>query len=757
MTATDIPLQDLPLWMRRARRGVDWGVLLCMAFSLLAAWPFILQPGLPRTNASENYVFRAAEYAQAISEGHLYPRWSPNAFGGYGAPIPSFVAPGAAYIPALIQFFFTNDPVSAVRIVYVLSLLVAGAAVYAFVTRRAGAGAGLLASVLYVFSPYLALQAPHVLGDLPTCIGMALLPSLLWGVDRLLAHNRPLDVLWVAFTSAALALTHPQFALAAFGITLPYGFWFVLVHDRRAHWQLVLLAVTLGIGLAAFYWLPLLTEQGDILWRSSGEAPSLTLNFGALFAPLRPVDLNELVPTPQLTLGLSVTAFTVGGLVAAAHFRARAAFQWLFFAIGFMLLALALFVFPMQIWLLGPIILCLSVGGTSLLFWRARAPGLDIPLMLVAALGLSSTLWFAPRWAESFGDTSAAAQVQHEQLGYGVATLPYGALIPATISENVLPDQMLLSSYGADIVRKIAVQTGVQIGVLTHTTQSDRFQIEASAHATLQILTAYFPGWTATLNDNPLAVQRDPHTGLITVNIPGAASGELVISLGSTVVRTVSWFVSLGAFALTLFITSRRLSSSGEAYEELQLLSIRDSRLALLVIVAFGTLLLLFATPLSPFSLAARPGYTLDDSVGLRSRTEVGLEVLSYRLENRDLAAGDKLRLTLYWRTLRFLPANYRTQVSLVNIANGEAVFITPLHHPGGYPTQRWLTNRFVTDTYLLDLPLNLRPGSYALAVEVYNCTADCTPENRLTFFDQNGGAQGQSLVLPEALTVQVQ
>ena len=139
---TQINREDLPIWMQNSLRGTDWGVLIVLVFSLLAGWPFLLQPGLPRTNASEHYVYRAADTAQAFAEGRLYPRWSPNALMGYGAPIPQYYPPGATFVPALIDFFITNDPTLAVKLVYALALCLAGAAIYAFVARRSGAGGG---------------------------------------------------------------------------------------------------------------------------------------------------------------------------------------------------------------------------------------------------------------------------------------------------------------------------------------------------------------------------------------------------------------------------------------------------------------------------------------------------------------------------------------------------------------------------------------------------------------------------------------
>src|SRR5688572_7527312 len=224
-TFIEIPPENLPDWMRQARRGIDWGMLLILGFSLTIAMPFITQGDLPHTNASENYVYRAADYAMALLEGRLYPRWSANVFGGYGAPIPHYFPPAPGYIAAAIQVLFTADAVLAVRIVYVLALSLAGAMVYAFVTRRAGAAAGLLAGMLYVYSPYIGLTAPHILGDLPGVMTFALMPALLWSVDRLIVRNRPLDVLLITLTPSGLYLTSFRAALISTLLAVILATW----------------------------------------------------------------------------------------------------------------------------------------------------------------------------------------------------------------------------------------------------------------------------------------------------------------------------------------------------------------------------------------------------------------------------------------------------------------------------------------------------------------------------------------------------
>jgi hypothetical protein len=256
---TPIPTkEELPYWMRQALRGVDWGVLLVVALSLAMAWPFILQPGLPHTNASENYVYRAADYAQSLQEGRIYPRWAAHALGGYGAPIPHYYPPGAGYSAGFVQVFLTGDAVTAVRIVYIAAICLCGSMMYVFVTRRAGSAAGVLAATLYVASPYVGMTAPHVLGDLPGVMALALLPTLLWAVDRLMILNRSHDVALVALTVAAFMLTSPRDAVPAFALAALLMAWHIGAVNRRTRWPLVLMAFLLGIGMAAFFWLPVL-------------------------------------------------------------------------------------------------------------------------------------------------------------------------------------------------------------------------------------------------------------------------------------------------------------------------------------------------------------------------------------------------------------------------------------------------------------------------------------------------------------------
>jgi hypothetical protein len=51
-TTIEVLPKDWPDWMRQARQGIDWGIVLIFAFSLTIAMPFLARNDLPHTNAS---------------------------------------------------------------------------------------------------------------------------------------------------------------------------------------------------------------------------------------------------------------------------------------------------------------------------------------------------------------------------------------------------------------------------------------------------------------------------------------------------------------------------------------------------------------------------------------------------------------------------------------------------------------------------------------------------------------------------------
>lgn len=752
--------QDLPIWMRRALRATDWGALLSIAFSILIALPILMQPSLPHTNAGEHYVFQTANIATALQEGRLWPRWAPHALGGYGAPIPHYYPQAAGYLAALFQIVLTGSPVFAVQVVHAIALIGAGMLIYTWVARRAGAQAGLLANILYSFSPYVGLVAPHVLGDLPGVVCHMLLPLLLWSLDRVLTTRHPIDLIVTGLTTSLLLITDIRYAALSCCLALVYVAWDARTQPRRAVWRYALVALLLGAGVASFFWLPALTERDAVMWRSIMQAPDYRLSFENMLAPLRQTDPAELTPTPQFTLGFALVAFTIGGIFWIALTRAWKSLSALFLGCGVALALIALLRLPDQTWLLGGITFCFAIAASASARLRMHfRPRRRFALGLLGSLVLLSAalpIWLFPFSRDDFGGTSGAAQIQYELQGFGIAGLPPGLPLPTTLSPNLVPNRALLESYTGREITKIDtlyLNSNVQLGFLEHTSNSDRIQVQTYAPTSITVLTAHFPGWRVSTTAGAVSVNRDEQTGLISLDIPNPLAGELTISLESTPARAIGWAVSWLMHGLLIFFSRRQYQRREDSLAEYPLLTRRESQAGFILLAAMTALALLgYGGALDP--LRTQPNQTLTITLPLNTRTDAGLEAAAFQLSKPTYQAGETLNLTLYWRALRFLDENYRVQVALVDPADGEAVIATDIRSPSLYPTRRWLPSRFVADRYALHLPADLPAGDYALRVEAFSCADSCTRETRLAFFGENGTPLGRSLLLPALIPI---
>ena len=155
---TVLKREDLPLWMQKTLRGTDWGVLIVLGLQ---------SAGGVAVPAATGAAAHQRQRALCLSRRRHRRRHSPKG-GCIRAGRPTRSAATArrsrtiparrGLCPGAARLLLTNDATSAVKLVYAAALCLAGTAVYAFVTRRSGAEAGVIAALLYVYSPYVGLD-----------------------------------------------------------------------------------------------------------------------------------------------------------------------------------------------------------------------------------------------------------------------------------------------------------------------------------------------------------------------------------------------------------------------------------------------------------------------------------------------------------------------------------------------------------------------------------------------------------------------
>lgn len=772
----DIPTEQLPSWMRRARQSVDWGILLVFLFSLIASWGFIVHDDLPHTNAGENHVYAASEYAQAFKQGVLYPRWSASSMGGYGAPIYNFYPPALSYISALIDVLFVDDPVVAMRIVLVSAFVLAGSMCYVLVLRVAGSMTALLASILYIFSPYINLTAPHLLGDYQSVLLFALYPMALWNLNRLLTFRNPFDLALGAMIYAGVILVDPRVLGVVVVLSLPMLIWW--------RWQSyesilrflgsvtrLLIALFLGLGLSAFFWMPALLEHHQTAWIAQSSATAdAHLTWLELLSFGRMIDVQEMNPSPYFNLGWGlIFALLVSlTLVFKRKWTVRKRQRWvwhlLYLGLGVGLLIGVMAFSPQAVWMLAPIVLCLTLGASGLSLWRDELPPLlqsvFIPIILMIVLMLNITAWTGTRAPAPFGATDDYARIQHELRGYGNAVLPPDAPIPTHIDANYMINQTLIDGYhsGNPIrIPNLRLSGEKMANFVYANSHTDRYLVEAREAVTFDILRAYDVGWEAWLDGETVELKPNPANGLMQVLIPTVMSGQLDIRYTSTTPRLWGWLIVGGVLVILAIQTAGRMLRyvTHEQDDDLDYLRDTDARLMTVFGVGFVMIVLLHALPSTTHTLHARSGYQLDHFTGLFLRSESGLEVFGYDYypPTTNYQEGDRLEFDLAWRTVQPQSEDYQLRVSIWSEDYFKRWHYQVFDTIGQYPTSRWEVDYYVLDPIQIS-PQDLPAGTYRIGLEVLLCAEQCLLDSREVFWDIDGVFIGSLVFLPFTVTV---
>lgn len=123
------------------------------------------------------------------------------------------------------------------------------------------------------------------------------------------------------------------------------------------------------------------------------------------------------------------------------------------------------------------------------------------------------------------------------------------------------------------------------------------------------------------------------------------------------------------------------------------------------------------------------------------------LALVGLRLLDEATPAGRPLKLSLYWRTLGSLPADYRLALALKDDEGliWASADTWPLQ--GAYPTSQWPVGQLVRDDIDLDVPPGVPPGRYTLTLSVY--PADHSGPALTVRDGQTGTLQG--LIVPVA------
>ena len=799
-THTTRTAPQIGAWLRK----LDAGLWVTLALCVVGLWPALASDELALGHDTLFHIYRSAEMSRTWSHGVLMPRWAETVYFGYGSPLFQYYASLSYYLAALGMQLLGVDAPAALRLLIIGCLPAAGGGMYLFVRERGGPLAGVMAGLCYVYSPYILYREPHVRGAYPELLAFAVFPWAMWRFERLLAAGRARDVVWAA-TVWLLVISHNLMAMVLVGVLALRLVWDKLA--RVVDWRqlgLAALAGALGVGLAGYFWLPVMLERDEIQLSNVVGIPSLDyrngfVRFEALFEPPSRTDaalLGGLLPhnslgVAQWALALSGAGVTVGLLARQAVRRrtlramfdapetARRAVLFASMALAFIFLmldvseplwdAVAVITYLQFPWrLLGPTAFLLAALAGMNAIWIARLPdrwgGAIAAAFVVAVIGTATPLFYIDdAWRTGPVDTSAAAYHQQEIDG----SIPPGA----TVSNEFLPKDVHVlpgataglvadyaDGYPVDKLNREALPAGVAVTLLDHGPQHEAWRVQAVVPFQMEVFTFNFAGWRATVDGKPVDIEpSDPH-GLIRFDVP---AGEHIVRL--TLERTpVRWAgVGLSAAALA------GLAATAIAGWRLRRSDRTPARTGYTHALRSGWLIGLVAGGLAAALLAAwlmgegrawvrsAPGEARLAERNVHFRFGDSFELVGYSLSDDSASPGDRIWLRVYWYVRQASPIDYR---SFVHISTGGP----PLAQadkilPADIPTSEWPEGALVGDEYVIELPPEMPPGEYDIRLGLWTCEGlpegQCGNGLRLPVTDEDGSSAGDAAVL-QTLTV---
>jgi hypothetical protein len=592
---------------------LDPYLLLIVFISFFPMAP-LLQPGYQwDAHDARHSVYFLFEFDRGFQDGDLYPRWQPDFAFGYGYPFFNIYGPLSTYAGETFHLLGLGFA-DAVKAVFALSITCSGLAMYGFAKRVLGRQAGLVAAVAYMVIPYRLVDV-YVRAGLAESTAYVFVPLVLWGVWATLDHPRLANVLGLALAYAALLFTHPLTALLLTFILVFYVAYLALarVHDgqpwrrlsRESFLPLVghlgyvvvptAVALTLGLGLCAFFALPAMTENvfvrldqwygGRYAW--GGDF----VEFFQLFAPHWGFGASVPGPDDDVSFQLGAVPVVLSLLAVAGLFYRRRALSptaagpeeglhptlaqsnrlVVFFALLTAIVVFLMLQVSAPLWQVLPLVrlaqfpwrlLTLTVFAMAFLCGaaaqtlRSQQDLIDLPsLVLVALLVVGSLPYMRAQMSQQ--EVSLAGLMRFQQSADEMTgSTAWVRQVPgwSPLADYFIAGEPLTSKVNFDYLYRQPEQPHAR----TLELEAGRELVEYSAERPILLTfnTFYYPGWHAYLleagtnvvvEELPIALRGE--LGLMTVRLP-AGVGRVLLQFEPTPTRALGLAVTIASMVI---------------------------------------------------------------------------------------------------------------------------------------------------------------------------------------------------------------
>lgn len=256
-------------------------LFLLISISLLSCLA-IFRHGTYDTGDLSVHTSFAMFFYEELRSGVVIPQWSGNFFLNYGGPLFFFQYPLPYYMTAFIHQLSFNF-LESTKILLTLSFVGSGLTMFYFIKSEFDEKRAFISSLFYLYAPYhlIDLNFRVSLGEI---ISFVFIPLIFLFTKRLLIKQNRKSFVALSLSVAFLILSH----VATAAVSLILLFFYVLIQDRKILSKKSLmtlsLSIALGIGITAFFLLPILFESRYVVYGLLKEVTDFKPLMGYLFS-----------------------------------------------------------------------------------------------------------------------------------------------------------------------------------------------------------------------------------------------------------------------------------------------------------------------------------------------------------------------------------------------------------------------------------------------------------------------------------------
>ena len=568
--------------IRGITRGIVWSAsypyILIFLIGLLITFPIVMA-GLPvGSHDGVTNAFYADSFAHQVFLGEFYPRWLYLTNGGLGSPTFFSYQPLPSYIAILFKVFPTNS-LHQLGLASSLALILSGMAAFLWLKQISSPISALVGAIFFLLLPYPGFDL-YVRGAYGEGIAFLWMPLIMYFAVRISRGSR-MACVGLAFCYALLCLTHLPVTVIFSGIPPLYTLLISRKGSRLRHFACCLSGMSLGVGIAAIYLIPVVAYQNYAYLHELREG-HFNYSFWLLTTQLNGAAVFYWMPFIVVSAGFA--AFLFAFLKIRTHRPELIFWMFVLSACLFMLFKISTPIwaafttlqaiqFPFRF---NVIISVAALPLFALAVARVRDPLKPqslfvIALFLILGLYLATDLrkvasgaFFTP------GDAELAAhermhRLQLETKGRWPRTVPFEEI---DLEKNL---ERIPVQDGERSRAFVTSGTGT-VSVTKWQPRAIEVEIDASTETTVNVSQFYFPGWHARIagSEEELPVSSSRDLGLVAFSAP-AGKRFINVTLDKLWPECIAEWTSIISLLVTIclgFRMYRRRSEESQSMAE---------------------------------------------------------------------------------------------------------------------------------------------------------------------------------------------